>query len=156
MRNSVPKAAYPLLKIKDETSLPIVQSGMGVGISAHRLAGNVARAGAVGTISSVDLRRHHADLMAQSKCLRDKELINRLNLVALDREIQAAKKIAEGKGQNGVNVMRAVSEYASYVRQACASSADAVVVGAGLPLDCRNSPPDIRKWLSSRFCPMYA
>ncbi|MGZ5158464.1 MAG: nitronate monooxygenase, partial [Caldimonas sp.] len=38
--------------------LPIVQGGMGVGVSAHRLAGSVAALGAVGTISSVDLRRH--------------------------------------------------------------------------------------------------
>jgi len=43
--------------------LPIVQGGMGVGVSAHRLAGTVAGLGAVGTISSIDLRRHHADLM---------------------------------------------------------------------------------------------
>ena len=43
--------------------LPIVQGGMGVGVSAHRLAGSVAALGAMGTISSVDLRRHHPDLM---------------------------------------------------------------------------------------------
>jgi nitronate monooxygenase len=34
-----------------------------------------------------------------------------------------------------VNVMRAVSSYADYVRQACTSGIDAIVVGAGLPLD---------------------
>lgn len=115
--------------------LPIVQGGMGVGISAHRLAGNVARLGAVGTISSVDLRRHHADLMAQTRKSRDKALIDNVNLIALDREIKAAKEIANGCGMIAVNVMRAVSEYSAYVRQACESGADAVVVGAGLPLD---------------------
>ena len=43
--------------VKGRSLLPIVQGGMGVGISAHRLAGNVARLGAMGTIASVDLRR---------------------------------------------------------------------------------------------------
>ena len=52
---------YPPLQIKGKSLLPIVQGGMGVGISAHRLAGNVARLGAVGTIASPDLRRHHRD-----------------------------------------------------------------------------------------------
>ncbi|MBI1889401.1 MAG: nitronate monooxygenase [Burkholderiales bacterium] len=108
---------------------------MGVGISAHRLAGTVASHNAVGTIASVDLRRHHKDLMAQTGKSRDKELINRVNLIALDREIKAAKELANGFGLIAVNVMRAVSEYASYVRQACESEADAVVVGAGLPMD---------------------
>jgi hypothetical protein len=47
-----------MLTIKGKSLLPIVQGGIGVRVSAHRLAGNVARHGAVGTISSVDLRRH--------------------------------------------------------------------------------------------------
>jgi len=123
------------LTIRGKRLLPIVQGGMGVGVSAHRLAGNVAKQGALGTISSVDLRRHHPDLMQQTAKSRDKEAINAINLVALDREIQRAKDIADGKGMLAVNVMRAVSEYASYVRQSCESGADAVVVGAGLPLD---------------------
>jgi nitronate monooxygenase len=129
------KTYYPQLRIRDKSCLPIVQGGMGVGISASRLAGNVARLGAVGTISSVDLRRHHPDLMKQTEHSRNKDLINRLNNVALDREIKRAKALAQGSGMIAVNVMRAVSEYAAYVRQACESGADAVVVGAGLPLD---------------------
>ncbi len=126
---------YHRLNIKHKSVLPIVQGGMGVGVSAGRLAGTVARLNAVGTISSVDLRRHHPDLMAQTGRKGDKELINRVNLIALDREIQKARSIANGKGLIAVNVMRAVSEYANYVRQACESGADAVVVGAGLPMD---------------------
>ncbi|TFV96583.1 nitronate monooxygenase [Oxalobacteraceae bacterium OM1] len=123
------------LVVKGKALLPVVQGGMGVGISAHRLAGNVAKLGALGTISSVDLRRHHADLMKQTGKSRDKAEIDAANLTALDREIKAAKALAEGNGMIAVNVMRAVSEYAQYVRQACESGADAVVVGAGLPLD---------------------
>lgn len=129
------QVALKRLQIKGKSLLPIVQGGMGVGVSAHRLAGNVAKLDAVGTISSVDLRRHHPDLMAQTKKSRDKDLINGVNLVALDREIQAAREIAGGNGMLAVNIMRAVAEYASYVRQACESKIDAIVVGAGLPLD---------------------
>jgi len=129
------KIPYPQLVIRGKSALPIVQGGMGVGVSASRLAGNVAQCGAVGTISSVDLRRHHPDLMEQIGKSRDKEAINRVNLIALDREIQAARRIAQGCGILAVNVMRAVAEYASYVKQACESGVDAIVVGAGLPLD---------------------
>ena len=108
---------------------------MGVGVSAHRLAGAVAQVGAVGTLSAVDLRRHHPDLMIETGKSRDKVLIDRANLIALDREIKAALKMAAGYGLIAVNVMRAVSEYARYVEQACESGAEAIVVGAGLPLD---------------------
>jgi nitronate monooxygenase len=123
------------LRLKGRSLLPIVQGGMGVGISAHRLAGAVARLNAVGTISSVDLRRHHPDLMAATAKSRDKDAIRRANLTALDREIRAALEIAQGRGVVAVNIMRAVSQYADYVRQACESGAQAIVVGAGLPLD---------------------
>jgi nitronate monooxygenase len=125
----------PPLALKGRSLLPIVQGGMGVGISAHRLAGAVARLNAVGTISSVDLRRHHADLMAATGKSRDKDAIRRANLEALDREIRAALRIVQGRGVIAVNVMRAVSQYADYVRQSCESGAQAIVVGAGLPLD---------------------
>ncbi|GAB4057068.1 nitronate monooxygenase family protein [Uliginosibacterium sediminicola] len=115
--------------------LPIVQGGMGVGISAHRLAGAVAHENAVGTIASIDLRHHHPDLLEQTHRCRDHEIIDRVNLTALDREIQAARKGAEGKGLIAVNVMKAVRDYANLVRQSCESGADAIVMGAGLPLD---------------------
>ena len=127
------------LRLRGRTLLPIVQGGMGVGVSAHRLAGSVAAEGGVGTISSVDLRRHHADLMERTSDLgmgpEAKAAIDAANLEALDREIGAARRLAGGFGLIAVNVMRAVSEYAAYVRQAVASGIDAVVVGAGLPLD---------------------
>jgi nitronate monooxygenase len=125
----------PPLRLKGRALLPIVQGGMGVGISAHRLAGTVARLNAVGTIASVDLRRHHVDLMAATGTSRDKAAIQRANLVALDREIRAALDLARGRGMIAVNVMRAVGQYADYVRQSCESGAQALVAGAGLPLD---------------------
>lgn len=123
------------MTIRGRDVLPLVQGGMGVGVSAHRLAGTVAGEGAVGTLSSVDLRRHHPDLMAATGRSRDKAAIDAANLVALDREVRAARELAGGRGLIAVNVMRAVSEYPAYVRQSCASGADAIVVGAGLPFD---------------------
>jgi nitronate monooxygenase len=124
-----------MLTIRGRRVRPLVQGGMGVGVSAHRLAAAVAREDCVGTISSVDLRRHHPDLMRATGHSRDKAAIERANLTALDREIRAAREIAGGRGLIAVNVMRAVSQYAGYVRQSCESGADAIVVGAGLPFD---------------------
>ncbi len=119
--------------------LPIVQGGMGVGVSAGGLAGTVARFDGVGTISSVDLRRLHPDLMEATEHLDKepdaKELINQANLLALRREIQRARDISNGRGLIAVNVMKALSGYEDYVRTALDCGVDALVVGAGLPLD---------------------
>lgn len=120
--------------------LPIVQGGMGVGVSAHRLAGSVAAQGGVGTLSSIDLRRHHPDLMARSAGMADddeakKAVIAQANQEALAREIDLARATAGGRGLLAVNVMRAVSDYAASVRTALERGIDALVVGAGLPLD---------------------
>jgi nitronate monooxygenase len=127
------------LVLSERTLLPIVQGGMGIGISAHRLAGSVAAMGGMGTISSVDLRRLHPDLMAQTGHLDSgedsKEKIDAANLIALKREIEAAREISQGHGLLAINVMRAVSEYAPSVTCALENGIDAVVVGAGLPLD---------------------
>ena len=125
----------PLFKLKGKELLPIVQGGMGVGISAHHLAGAVARENAVGTIASIDLRRHHPDLMEQSMQPKSRDAMDRANLAALDREIKSAKEIAQGNGMIAVNVMKAVTEHPQLVRQACESGADAIVMGAGLPFD---------------------
>ena len=162
----------PLLRVRGRAVLPIVQGGMGVGVSAHRLAGSVAREGAVGTLSSIDLRRHHPDLMKLTEHSRDKTLIEQVNLVALGREVHAALKLACGHGLVAVNVMHAVSQYADYVRGACEAGTQAIVVGAGLPLDLpdlTNAYPDValipvlsdsrgialvlRKWLRKKRLP---
>ncbi|QNM96917.1 NAD(P)H-dependent flavin oxidoreductase [Chitinimonas koreensis] len=126
---------YALLELAGRALLPIVQGGMGVGVSAHRLAGAVAAENAVGTVAAVDLRHHHPDLMERTHRCRDRAAIDQANLEALDREVRAARERAGGRGLIAVNVMKAVREHAALVRQACASGADAIVMGAGLPLD---------------------
>jgi nitronate monooxygenase len=131
------------LEIAGRKLLPIVQGGMGVGVSAHRLAGAVAALGGIGTLSSVDLRRHHPDLMARTEglsaragCDADtKARINDANLEALEREVKAARAAAGGLGLIAMNVMRAVSDYAAQIRRSLEAGVDMVVVGAGLPLD---------------------
>ncbi|ACD16713.1 NAD(P)H-dependent flavin oxidoreductase [Paraburkholderia phytofirmans] len=127
--------SFPPLVIRGRSLLPIVQGGMGVGISAHRLAGSVAREGALGTIASIDLRHHHRDLMERCRESPDRATLEEANLTALAREIHSAKALSEGRGMIAVNVMKAVSAQADYVRVACESGADAIVMGAGLPLD---------------------
>lgn len=126
---------FSTLRLAGKELVPVVQGGMGVGISAHRLAGAVAAENAVGTIASVDLRHHHPDLLASTHRCRDRQQIDSANLVALDREIKAARVLSGGKGLLAVNVMKAVREHPALVRQACESGADAIVMGAGLPLD---------------------
>ena len=127
------------LDLKGRALLPIVQGGMGVGVSANKLAGSVAALGGIGTISSVDLRRHHPDLMERTRGMNAggaaKEGINAANLEALQREIGAARERSQGRGLLAINVMRAVSEYGPSVKRALECGIDAVVVGAGLPLD---------------------
>ena len=126
-------------QVGGRTLLPIVQGGMGVGVSAGGLAGTVAGLGGVGTISSVDLRRHHPDLMARTADVARqpdaKARVDAANLEALGREIARARKLAAGRGLLAINVMKAVMEYEHYVRHSLACGIDAVVVGAGLPLD---------------------
>ncbi|MDQ6881528.1 MAG: nitronate monooxygenase, partial [Pseudomonadota bacterium] len=133
------------LRLCGKSLLPVVQGGMGVGVSAGGLAGAVAALGGVGTISSVDLRRHHPDLMAQTAHLSSepdtRQRIDAANLEALGREIARARDISGGRGLIAVNIMRAVNAYEAYVRHALACGIDAVVVGAGLPLDL----PDLAK-----------
>ena len=148
MDNSLAEAAaragLRTWRLRGRELLPVVQGGMGVAISAGRLAGSVASFGAVGTIASVDLRRLHPDLMERVASLTGdaaRTAINEANLLALEREIAAARQRSGGRGAVAVNVMRAVSEYEPYVRQAMRCGVDAVVVGAGLPLDL----PDLAK-----------
>ena len=139
LQQSCLESGLRMLQLSGKTLLPVVQGGMGVGVSAGGLAGTVANLGAVGTLSSVDLRRLHPDLMARTGHL-DKEpdarqQIESANLIALDREIKKAQVLSNGRGLIAVNIMKALNQYPGYVAQSLASGADAIVVGAGLPLD---------------------
>jgi len=136
-----PERAQPLppLRLAGRELLPIVQGGMGVGVSGPRLAGAVAACNAVGTLSSADARRSYPDLMERTQRVGTgaaaRQFINDVNLEALERNVRKARELARGSGLIAVNVMRAVADYARMVRRACEAGADAIVAGAGLPLD---------------------
>jgi nitronate monooxygenase len=139
MQRLMARSGLAPLQLAGRALLPIVQGGMGIGVSGHRLAGTVASLGGMGTLSAVDLRRHHPDLMERTRSLgvgpQAKAAIDAANLVALDREVAKARELSNGGGLVAMNVMRAVSEYVAYVQRSLRAGIDAIVVGAGLPLD---------------------
>lgn len=106
--------------------LPILQGGMGVGVSLERLAGAVAACGGMGTISTAACGYAEPDY-AQDP--------NGANLRALERQVRRAKDLARGAGLVAVNAMVATTQYADSVRTALKAGVDAVVCGAGLPKD---------------------
>lgn len=109
-----------------ELALPLIQGGMGVGVSMGGLAGAVAAQGAMGTLSTADAGWNEPDFATHPQ---------QANLRALRREVQRAKRLAAGAGLVAVNAMVATRQYADSVRTALEAGADAIVSGAGLPLE---------------------
>ncbi len=109
-----------------ELALPLIQGGMGVGVSMGGLAGAVAAQGAMGTLSTADAGWNEPDFADHPQ---------QANLRALRREVQRAKRLAAGAGLVAVNAMVATRQYADSVRTALEAGADAIVSGAGLPLE---------------------
>lgn len=113
------------LKIGDLTApIPVIQGGMGVGISLYRLAGAVASEGGVGVISTAQIGFREEGF--------DEDPIA-TNLKAVASEIRKAREIAQG-GIIGVNIMVATRGYEEYVRAAVDAGADLIISGAGLPV----------------------
>lgn len=108
-----------------ELQIPIIQGGMGVGVSLGNLAGHVAKYGGLGVISSVNAGYREPRFGADPKGA---------NFFALKNEIKRAKSIAKGNGLIGVNIMTAVSNYEETARLAAEAGADVIISGAGLPL----------------------
>lgn len=106
--------------------LPILQGGMGVGVSLDRLAGAVAACSGMGTLSTAMCGFAEPDFERDPRGA---------NLRALARQVRRAKELSKGVGLVGVNAMVATSQYADSVRTALRAGADAVVCGAGLPKD---------------------
>lgn len=110
---------------KKYMEVPIIQGGMGVGVSLGNLAGHVARCGGIGVISSVNCGFDEPDFVKNTL---------EANLRVLRREIQKAKEIADGKGLVAVNIMTAVNHYEETCKCAIEAGADGIISGAGLPL----------------------
>lgn len=123
--HNMPAHSLPKLKIGNlEVDVPIIQGGMGVGISMAGLASAVANAGGIGVISSVGLGLFDPDF--------NKLSYKEANKKALREEIQKAKKMTNGA--IGVNVMLALTDCNEHIEIAVEEKADVVIMGAGLPL----------------------
>lgn len=108
-----------------EAALPILQGGMGVGISLGNLAGAVAKAGGIGVISAAQIGFREPDFDTDTKGA---------NLRAIKKEYEKARAIAPD-GIIGFNLMVAMNHYEEYVRAAIDAGADIIISGAGLPMD---------------------
>lgn len=104
---------------------PVIQGGMGVGVSLSSLAGSVAKCGGIGIISGAQIGYREKDFLKNTL---------EANLRALSDEIHKARLKAP-EGIIGVNLMVAMKHYGEYVKKAVESKIDLIISGAGLPLD---------------------
>ena len=115
------------IKLRNKTlQVPIIQGGMGVGVSLGNLAGHVAKCGGMGVISTAHTGYRCDDFW--QNFLED-------NLTEIKNEIHKAKEIAGGNGMVGINVMVALRYYDQMVKAAIEGGADAIISGAGIPLE---------------------
>ena len=129
------------LKIGDLTAkVPIVQGGMGVGISLSGLASAVANAGGVGVISAAGLGVIYRELAST---------FNEASIIGLREELRKARQ--KTKGIIGVNVMVALTNFADIVKTAIEEKADIIFSGAGLPL---NLPSFLKSDSTTKLAPI--
>lgn len=107
-----------------KSKYPIIQGGMGVGISLHRLAGTVSREGGIGIISTADIGYQEEDFNKNPKDA---------NLRAIGKEISKARKIAGEDKILGVNIMVALQNYDEIVKECVKQKIDLIISGAGIP-----------------------
>jgi nitronate monooxygenase len=111
---------------KHEVPYSLIQGGMGVRISASRLAGTVARCGGIGLIASAGVGLNSPHFKGDNFFTADP--------LALKDELAKAYEIAPD-GVIGTNCMVAVTNYAEMVKASCEGGAKLIVTGAGLPLN---------------------
>lgn len=112
---------------------PIVQGGMGVGISWDQLAGNVSKEGGLGVISAVGTgyyedKKHASKLVAG----RPLDALGFYSKEGFDAIIKNARKIC-GDKPLAANILYAINDYGRVVQDACESGIDIIITGAGLP-----------------------
>ena len=123
------------LKIgKYEIEKPIVQGGMGVGISWDKLAGNVSKEGGLGVVSAVGTGYYEDGKYStkMSKTGRPVEASNFYNSDATKAIIKNARKIS-GDKPLAVNILYASCDYGNIVKDVCEAGIDIIITGAGLP-----------------------
>lgn len=110
----------------DRLERPLIQGGMGIGVSMGNLAGAVAAEGAMGVISTANIGFTEEDFWEAHDDAAER---------SLRREIRKAKTISKGKGLLAINAMVVTNNYERMVRVACEEGIDAVISGAGIPLE---------------------
>lgn len=137
-----PSFKIPKLKIGDSTAdIPIVQGGMGVGISLSGLASAVANQGGIGVIAANAIGMVERDYFKNGK---------EANIRVLRKEIRKAKKKTDGI--IGVNIMVAVNDYPDLLQVCIEERVDVVFIGAGLPV--RGIPIDALRKANVKLVPI--
>jgi len=126
-------ALKPVKIGKYTIDIPIIQGGMGVGISWDQLAGNVSKEGGLGVISSVGTgyyeNKEHVKKLVANRPLDAENFYSREGLQAIydnARKISGDKPIA-------VNILYAINDYGRVLSDACEIGFDIIITGAGLP-----------------------
>lgn len=131
----------PPLKIGELiASIPIIQGGMGVGVSLSSLASAVANEGGIGIISTAQIGYNEEDFGTNAR---------EANKRALRNEIRRARKLSP-KGIIGINIMVAMNNYDEIAITALEEGIDLIISGAGLPLDL----PKIAKNFKTKLAPI--
>ena len=131
----------PQIKIGDKvTKFPIIQGGMGVGVSLSNLASAVANYGGIGIISGVQIGFREDDF--ETNC-------NEANERALAKEIRKARELSPN-GIIGVNLMVAINNYKEMVMTAVNEKIDLIISGAGLPSEL----PSLVKGSGTKIAPI--
>jgi len=132
----------PTLRIGDLIAkIPIVQGGMGVGISLSGLASAVANQGGIGVIAAAMIGMGEPDLAANPTGANVRALVN---------EIRKARSLT--KGLLGVNIMVALTHFSEIVVAAIEEAIDFIFSGAGLPLDL---PKYLKKGSRTKLVPSF-
>ena len=114
---------------------PIIQGGMGVGISWDQLAGNVSLEGGLGVISAVGTgyyKNKSENIHIVTKKDKPKDVVNFYNRESLFEIVANARKIC-GNAPLACNILYAINDYGRVVRDACEAGANIIITGAGLP-----------------------
>lgn len=120
--------------------VPIIQGGMGIGVSGPRLAAAVANAGGVGVIAGVNMGYDEPDFLQNPFAA---------HMRALKSKIAKARQLSP-KGILGINMMVAMNHYDESVRAAAEAGIDLIISGAGLPL----ALPGLVKDFETRIAPI--
>ncbi len=118
--------------------IPIVQGGMGVGISMSRLASAVANEGGVGVLSAAGIA------MLRKPAERNRERAVQEGISEEIADARAKMTADENGGLLGINIMNVMTDFAQMVKTSAEAGIDVIFSGAGLPLDLpKFSPSDI-------------